>query len=71
MDQNSWQKSEGNPPEVPTFIKDGSTDKYHNLYKISSSYQCMHGRNMLGMFVRIASTVHEFPNVMSARIEKQ
>ena len=71
MNQNSWQKSEGNPPEVPTFIKDGSSDKYHNLYQIGSSYQCLHGSNMLGRSVRIASTVHECQNVTSVKIEKE
>ena len=30
-DQQNWQKSDGNPPAAPTFIKDGNGGRLHQL----------------------------------------
>ena len=52
IDQNSWQKSEGNLPEVSMIIKDSSSGKYHNLCWKGSSCQQIQDSGMLGRSVR-------------------
>ena len=70
MDTRQW-KNEGKLPGVPMIIKDGSSGKYHNIYKKGSSCQQTQGSGMLGMPVRNLTAERECQNGRSVQLAKE
>jgi hypothetical protein len=71
MDQNSWQKSEGNLPKGSVIIKDGSGGKYHKLYQKRSSCLQIQVGEMLGRAGRNSTAEHKCQNCGSEQRAKE